>query len=177
MTLLPATQRKIEEIQKLVDEGKTLKEIRILKFNNSPKKYDEWYEKFGNLVSWDNLVAEPVQTTLQVVDETIPEKELPSSEMIPFNFSELEKLKRILASADDLLSLLEPTDVEMAEEIHILDVPQEFLKMGDLEYKSLRVSKKVEKMLDELAQDNKQFTKTALVNFALYEFCQKYKKS
>lgn len=56
-----STKNKIIEIQKMLNEGITEKDIIKIKFKSSPKAYKEWINKFGsylNINQETNLILE-----------------------------------------------------------------------------------------------------------------------
>lgn len=156
------TKKKIDEIQKMINAGVEEKEIIKLKFKSSPKAYKEWREKFGSYLEINNEV---------IVQE---EREIKEINFIPTQ-KDIEKLKSLLENADDLLELLNKNVVCDTDDINILYVPDEFLKLEDVKVSSVRLSKKIEEQFNELVTKQKRYSKTSLLNLALMEFIEKYK--
>lgn len=156
-----STKNKIIEIQKMLNEGITEKDIIKIKFKSSPKAYKEWINKFGsylNINQKTNLILEKKES-----DEII------------FTPTEKDviKLKSLLKNADALLNLLNIN--EEIEELHILEVPEELLKLYDVKVSSIRISKSIEERFNKFVDKNKKYSKTSLINMALTEFLDKYK--
>ena len=88
----------------------------------------------------------------------------------------INKLEMLLENADDLLELLEnkadstPSVVTDSN----LVIPEEMLKYTDIKSKSIRISEGILKEFDKFSEKNKLYSKTALYNFALKEFIEKY---
>lgn len=155
-----STKNKIIEIQKMLSDGITEKDIIKMKFKSSPKAYKEWLDKFGSYLTVKQ------ETTL-----VIEEKEQNQITFIPTE-KDIIKLKSLLENADDLLSLLN-TKQEI-EELHVLEVPEELLKLYDVKISSLRISKAIEDRFNKFVDKNKKYSKTSLINMALVEFLDKY---
>lgn len=155
-----STKNKIIEIQKMLSDGITEKDIIKMKFKSSPKAYKEWLDKFGSYLTVKQ------ETTL-----VIEEKEQSQITFIPTE-NDIIKLKSLLENADDLLSLLN-TKQEI-EELHVLEVPEELLKLYDVKISSLRISKAIEDRFNKFVDKNKKYSKTSLINMALVEFLDKY---
>ncbi|MGL5800972.1 MAG: hypothetical protein ACRCX7_00025 [Cetobacterium sp.] len=155
-----STKNKIIEIQKMLSDGITEKDIIKMKFKSSPKAYKEWLDKFGSYLTVKQ------ETTL-----VIEEKEQSQITFIPTE-KDIIKLKSLLENADDLLSLLN-TKQEI-EELHVLEVPEELLKLYDVKISSLRISKAIEDRFNKFVDKNKKYSKTSLINMALVEFLDKY---
>lgn len=155
-----STKNKIIEIQKMLSDGITEKDIIKMKFKSSPKAYKEWLDKFGSYLTVKQ------ETTL-----VIEEKEQNQIAFIPTE-NDIIKLKSLLENADDLLSLLN-TKQEI-EELHVLEVPEELLKLYDVKISSLRISKAIEDRFNKFVDKNKKYSKTSLINMALVEFLDKY---
>lgn len=159
----PTTRKKINEIQEMINNGVEEKEIIKTKFRSSPKSYKEWIEKFG-----DYLVRENLEVTIQHegVENQI--------EFIPTT-KDLEKLKSLLDNADSLLELLKKDKVCDKDDINILYVPDEFVKLEDVKVSTVRLSKAIEERFNKFVADQKRYSKTSLLNLALVEFLEKYK--
>ena len=155
-----STKNKIIEIQKMLSDGITEKDIIKMKFKSSPKAYKEWLDKFGSYLTVKQ------ETTL-----VIEEKEKNQIAFIPTE-KDIIKLKSLLENADDLLNLLN-TKQEI-EELHVLEVPEELLKLYDVKISSLRISKAIEDRFNKFVDKNKKYSKTSLINMALVEFLDKY---
>lgn len=155
-----STKNKIIEIQKMLSDGITEKDIIKMKFKSSPKAYKEWLDKFGSYLTVKQ------ETTL-----VIEEKEQNQIAFIPTE-KDIIKLKSLLENADDLLSLLN-TKQEI-EELNVLEVPEELLKLYDVKISSLRISKAIEDRFNKFVDKNKKYSKTSLINMALVEFLDKY---
>lgn len=157
------TKKKIDEIQKMINAGVEEKEIIKRKFKSSPKAYKEWIEKFGNYLEIKNK-------------EIIVQKERGIEEVnfIPSQ-KDIEKLKSLLENADDLLELLNKNVVCDTDNINILYVPDEFLKLEDVKVSTVRLSKKIEEQFNEFVAREKRYSKTSLLNLALVEFIERYK--
>ncbi|MGL5644690.1 hypothetical protein [Cetobacterium sp.] len=155
-----STKNKIIEIQKMLSDGITEKDIIKMKFKSSPKAYKEWLDKFGSYLTVKQ------ETTL-----VIEEKEQNQIAFIPTE-KDIIKLKSLLENADDLLNLLN-TKQEI-EELHVLEVPEELLKLYDVKISSLRISKAIEDRFNKFVDKNKKYSKTSLINMALIEFLDKY---
>lgn len=155
-----STKLKIIEIQKMLDSGIDEKEIIKAKFKSSPKAYNEWIDKWGNYLKMEL----PVQK-----NNNIESNELV---FIPTE-NDIIKLKKLLENTDDLIALLNKD--KKIEEINILQVPEELLKLKDIKISSVRISENIEKQFNDLVAKNKLYSKTALMNMALLEFVDKYK--
>lgn len=155
-----STKNKIIEIQKMLSDGITEKDIIKMKFKSSPKAYKEWLDKFGSYLTVKQ------ETTL-----VIEEKEQNQIAFIPTE-NDIIKLKSLLENADDLLSLLNAK--QEIEELHVLEVPEELLKLYDVKISSLRISKAIEDRFNKFVDKNKKYSKTSLINMALVEFLDKY---
>ncbi|MGL4864513.1 MAG: hypothetical protein ACRC4T_15575 [Cetobacterium sp.] len=155
-----STKLKIMEIQKMLDSGIDEKEIIKAKFKSSPKAYNEWIDKWGSYLKMEL----PVQK-----NNNIESNELV---FIPTE-NDIIKLKKLLENTDDLIALLNKE--EKIEEINILQVPEELLKLKDIKISSVRISENIEKQFNDLVAKNKLYSKTALMNMALLEFIDKYK--
>lgn len=155
-----STKNKIIEIQKMLSDGITEKDIIKMKFKSSPKAYKEWLDKFGCYL-----------TVKQETSLVIEEKEQNQIAFIPTE-NDIIKLKSLLENADNLLSLLN-TKQEI-EELHVLEVPEELLKLYDVKISSLRISKAIEDRFNKFVDKNKKYSKTSLINMALVEFLDKY---
>lgn len=155
-----STKLKIMEIQKMLDSGIDEKEIIKAKFKSSPKAYNEWIDKWGNYLKTEL----PIQK-----NNNIKSNELV---FIPTE-NDIIKLKKLLENTDDLIALLNKE--EKIEEINILQVPEELLKLKDIKISSVRISENIEKQFNDLVAKNKLYSKTALMNMALLEFIDKYK--
>ena len=155
-----STKNKIIEIQKMLSDGITEKDIIKMKFKSSPKAYKEWLDKFGSYLT--------VKQETTLVTE---EKEQNQIAFIPTE-KDIIKLKSLLENADDLLNLLN-TKQEI-EELHVLEVPEELLKLYDVKISSLRISKAIEDRFNKFVDKNKKYSKTSLINMALVEFLDKY---
>ena len=155
-----STKNKIIEIQKMLSDGITEKDIIKMKFKSSPKAYKEWLDKFGSYL-----------TVKQETTFVIEEKEQNQIAFIPTE-KDIIKLKSLLENADDLLNLLN-TKQEI-EELHVLEVPEELLKLYDVKISSLRISKAIEDRFNKFVDKNKKYSKTSLINMALVEFLDKY---
>lgn len=155
-----STKLKIIEIQKMLDSGIDEKEIIKAKFKSSPKAYNEWIDKWGSYLKMEL----PVQK-----NNNIESNELL---FIPTE-NDIIKLKKLLENTDDLIALLNKE--EKIEEINILQVPEELLKLKDIKISSVRISENIEKQFNDLVAKNKLYSKTALMNMALLEFIDKYK--
>lgn len=157
------TKKKIDEIQEMINAGVEEKEIIKLKFKSSPKAYKEWIEKFGNYLEIKNKEI--------IVQQ---ERGIEEVNFIPTQ-KDIEKLKSLLENADDLLGLLNKNVVCDTDNINILYVPDEFLKLEDVKVSTVRLSKKIEEQFNELVAKEKRYSKTSLLNLALVEFIEKYK--
>lgn len=155
-----STKNKIIEIQKMLGDGITEKDIIKMKFKSSPKAYKEWLDKFGSYL-----------TVKQETSLVIEEKEQNQIAFIPTE-NDIIKLKSLLENADDLLSLLNVK--QEIEELHVLEVPEELLKLYDVKISSLRISKAIEDRFNKFVDKNKKYSKTSLINMALVEFLDKY---
>lgn len=155
-----STKLKIMEIQKMLDSGIDEKEIIKAKFKSSPKAYNEWIDKWRNYLKTEL----PIQK-----NNNIKSNELV---FIPTE-NDIIKLKKLLENTDDLIALLNKE--EKIEEINILQVPEELLKLKDIKISSVRISENIEKQFNDLVAKNKLYSKTALMNMALLEFIDKYK--
>lgn len=155
-----STKNKIIEIQKMLSDGITEKDIIKMKFKSSPKAYKEWLDKFGSYL-----------TVKQETSLVIEEKEQNQIAFIPTE-NDIIKLKSLLENADDLLSLLNVK--QEIEELHVLEVPEELLKLYDVKISSLRISKAIEDRFNKFVDKNKKYSKTSLINMALVEFLDKY---
>ena len=155
-----STKNKIIEIQKMLSDGVTEKDIIKMKFKSSPKAYKEWLDKFGSYLTIKQ------ETTL-----VIEEKEQNQIAFIPTE-NDIIKLKSLLENADDLLNLLN-TKQEI-EELYVLEVPEELLKLYDVKISSLRISKAIEDRFNKFVDKHKKYSKTSLINMALVEFLDKY---
>lgn len=181
----PNTRKKLNEILKRFSQGESKEDIIRNKFSRSPTKYKDFYD----LVKDEILQEERELFKIESVEvKKKPKKEpqrvkhevatsTPSTQPLKEilgNPQHLKTLESLILKGGELLELLEPK--EEAHELHILEVPNEFLELKDLKVSSKRISLKVEKAFNELAAANKQFSKTSLLNLALWEFTQKYKK-
>lgn len=155
-----STKLKIVEIQKMLDSGIDEKEIIKAKFKSSPKAYNEWIDKWGSYLKMELSVQK---------NNNIESNELV---FIPTE-NDIIKLKKLLENTDDLIALLNKE--EKNEEINILQVPEELLKLKDIKISSVRISENIEKQFNDLVAKNKLYSKTALMNMALLEFIDKYK--
>lgn len=151
-----STLMKIEEIKTMLSEGATEKDIIKAKFRNSPKAFGEWREKFGEYLGEVATVETETKVSL-------------------FNPRDFGKLKTLLDNAEGLLALLERRPEKKIQEINLLSIPEDIKKLKDIEIKSFRVSKSLVSEFDQLAEQHKELTKTALINLALKEFIDRYK--
>lgn len=157
------TKKKIDEIQKMINAGIEEKEIIKLKFKSSPKAYNEWIEKFGCYLEIKNKEI--------IVQQ---ERGIEEVNFIPTQ-KDIEKLKNLLENADDLLGLLNKNTVCDTDDINVLYVPDEFLRLEDVKVSTVRLSKKIEEQFNKLVAREKRYSKTSLLNLALVEFIEKYK--
>ena len=162
------TREKIKEIQKMIDSGITEKEIIKVKFKSSPKAYNEWISKFGEHLK--NIFKENSKEIMSIEKKN----RLVSENFIPTE-KEIVKLKNLLDNADKILALLNKNNnADYIEEINVLEVPDELLKLYDVKISSLRLSKAIEERFNKFVNINKKYSKTSLINMALIEFLEKY---
>lgn len=79
------------------------------------------------------------------------------------------KFKYFLENIDKILNIQEQAEGRII-------VPKDILKMRSV-VKSIRVSEEIMQEFDELCDDNRNYSKINLLNLALREFIDKYKKS
>lgn len=90
------------------------------------------------------------------------------SEMMK-NVELVSKFKYFLENIDKILNIQEQSEGRII-------VPKDILKMKSV-VKSIRVSEEIMQEFDELCDDNRNYSKINLLNLALREFIDKYKKS
>lgn len=90
------------------------------------------------------------------------------SEMMK-NVELVSKFKYFLENIDSILNIQEQSEGRIV-------VPKDILKMKSI-VKSIRVSEEIMQEFDELCDDNRNYSKINLLNLALREFIDKYKKS
>lgn len=174
-----ATLDKINDIKKMQQEGKTDIEIVREKFGRNWKKYHEFMGKHELLeVAPQFKKQEPPYSpyNIEIAKDapTLNKMPLQNSPVQVLAPEELGKLRQLIDSSDDLLALLQKPSDDI-EEIQILEVPEDLVKIGDLRVRSVRLSESIEREFDDLVKDNKLYSKTSLVNLALQEFIQKYR--
>lgn len=171
------TLDKINDIKKMQQEGKTDVEIVREKFGRNWKKYHEFMGKHELLeIAPQFKKYEPpynieIAEEAPIIKKVMPLQNSPVQVLAP---EELGKLRQLINSSDDLLALLQKPSDDI-EEIQILEVPEELVKIGDLRVRSVRLSESIEKEFDNLVKDNKLYSKTSLINHALQEYIKKYK--
>lgn len=85
------------------------------------------------------------------------------------NVEIVSKFKYFLENIDKILNIQEQSEGRII-------VPKDILKMKSV-VKSVRVSEEIMQEFDELCDDNRNYSKINLLNLALREFIDKYKKS
>lgn len=171
------TLDKINDIKKLQQEGKTDVEIVREKFGRNWKKYHEFMGKHKLLEIAPQFKKYEPSYDIEIAEETtIIKKEMPlqNSPVQILAPEELGKLRQLIDSSDDLLALLQKPSDDI-EEIQILEVPEELVKIGDLRVRSMRISESIEREFDDLVKDSRLYSKTSLINHALQEYIKKYK--
>ena len=169
-----STRQKIERIKAAIQEGKTEAEIRKAAKSKSIENHETFMEKYHDLIFGEEK-QEQVEILEDVQPVTVPQGANPLMNIFRSK-EDLEALRSLLDNHEDILSLLkggraQGTNQEATE---VLEVPQELIKIDDLKLKSHRISMKLEKELDAIIKRHGVYSKTSLLNMAIYEFIKKY---
>ena len=174
-----ATEKKLNEVLERIRQGEDKETLIKNKFSRSTKKYKEFLERIWEEITEEErevfkLVEEPQEKAPSPKPLSIaPTSNLPLKELLS-NPQHIKTFENLILKGGELLNLLEVK--QEAQELHVLEVPNDFIELKDLKVSSKRVSGKVEKAFNQLAKENKQYSKTSLLNLAIWEFVQKYKK-
>lgn len=184
----PATKKKFEEVKDLIIGGMKKEELIKVKFSRSPKKYIEFIERIQEEITEEEkdilefsqafkpeaiAVEEETPEHLPVIEEksqlsVLPLKELLESPEYMANF------KQLILNGRELMELLE--DRKKIEENPILELPDDFIELKGLRVTSKRIADDVDQAFNEICKQHKEYSKTSLLNFAIWEFVQKYKR-
>lgn len=165
------TKNKANEIQTLIKQGYTQKDILEKKFGRSKRKMKEHLETAKEIYSKHEL---DVLTTPYIPNNTLKETDnLYKITKLLSDKANLDNLNKLIKNADNLLNLLNDKD---SKNIKLLIIPEEMLKYDDIKSKSIRISEGILKEFDDFCNKNKLYSKTALYNYALKEFIEKYNK-
>lgn len=174
MKLQKKTEEKIEKIKAALKGGATIDDLVKEFFGRHKKKCSEFLEKHHHLIYGGKAVRQEKEPEkIKAVTHHTP-KAINPLEVIFKNEDEFQDFRAILDNSKELLGLLKGKGRNEQEEIHILEVPQEFIKMKDLRVRSQRLSEEVEKKFDKLLKKYPEYSKTTLINLALLEFAERY---
>lgn len=151
--------QKIEEIKKMLGDGVSEKDIINKKFKRSVKLYNDWMLKYKDYFFNESLEIVEVNNNLPINN---------------FNPSDIGKLKILVDNFEEIMSSI--NNKSYIEDVaEVLNIPNELLKIEDVTLLSVRLSKEIKKQFDEFSEENKQYSKTTLLNFAILEMIKKYK--
>lgn len=169
-----ATRQKIERIKIAIQEGKTEPEIRKAAKSKSIADHEAFIEKYHDLIFGEKQ-SEQLEILEEGQLEEIPQVGNPIMNIFRGK-EDLEALRSLLDNHKDLLSLLQAgrEDRDSYQSTEYLEVPEELRKIEDLKLKSHRISRKLESDLDDIVKRH-GYTKTSLLNMAIYEFVKRYK--
>lgn len=199
-----ATLKKIEDIKEMMRAKISREEIISKKFNRSIKSYEEYLIKFQEYFSEfeDYLKNIPQKNDLKIIGEKKSEKNISDEnglvDVSAYNLQNMtlddlkglsarETLSMLILNAPELLMTLQKNKhldkindfIEKNENLekieNILVVPDEVLNLKDNVAKSVRISRSIEDEFDKVVAQT-PYTKSALLNFALKEFVEKYRK-
>lgn len=192
------TERKIGEILELLKMGTPVKEIVKKKFNGGIKNYLEFLNRNSGAFNgfphaFDIKPRAEVVEAKKTANNSLTDVskftigDLKEKNLEKLSAEELGKL--LILYAPKLLSMV--GQVENVEKINkfinekdnliklddVLVVPDEILKATDKRNRTLRLSEKLEKEFDEVVAQYGIYSKTDLLNLAIKDFVEKYKKN
>jgi len=174
MKLQRKTEEKIEKIKAALENGSTIDDLVKDYFGRHRKKCSEFLENYHHLIYGAEAVKkEKEPEEIKAVTHHTP-KAINPLEVLFKNEEEFQDFRALLGNSKELLGLLKGNGREIQEEINVLEVPQELIKMKDLRVRSQRLSEEVEKKFDLLLEKFPEYSKTTLINLALLEFAEKY---
>lgn len=190
-------EQKINEILVMMSEKKSIQAIAAEKFSKNLKRCVEYLEKnkshFKHFPEY--FGHNPIQAARDIKKNQNGELiDLSKYTMESLNENDLQKLpaeelgKLLIMYAPKLLNMLKNS--EHVEKINnfineknnllrlddVLVMPKEITEAADKRNRTLRLSAKIEKEFDELIKDFSIYSKTDLLNLAVKEFTEKYKK-
>ena len=162
-----ATRRKIDRINKQVEDGVDFSVILKKEWQGSHKSKNQWIEKFKEHLSKEVLKALEYEDKEDTMEKQEEQENTENTTNCVLSFLQDEENFRILQE------LIEK--YKKNENVDILDIPAEYIT-DTSDVKSIRMS---EKIFDEFAVLCKHYNLTigACVNYALAQFLEKYKKS
>lgn len=197
MANVKVIENKIAVMKEMMTAGTDVREIIKKHFSRSIQRYLAFLEKhkeeFSNFEEYFQLekksqavkAIKKAETSIVNFSEYKIES-MKKEELKKLNPDELGKL--LIAFAPDLLLMLAETKnikkinkfIDEKDNLIKLDdvlvVPEEFIKLPDAVSRNFRFSQKVVKEFDEVAAQYSQYTKQTLLNLALKEFADKYRK-
>lgn len=192
------TQRKINEIIEMVKSGASTREIIKKKFNGGVKAFNDFLER--NKTAFNDF---PFLFGVEYQNKMPNTKKTANNELIELSNYKIENLeienlknlnseslgKLLIMFAPELLGMLNEAKhlkkinnfIEEKNNLIKLDdvlvVPAQVLEAKDKRNRTLRLSEKIENEFDDLIKNYKIYSKTDLLNFAILEFIEKYKKN
>jgi len=163
-----ATRKKLDDIIQLLKNGVSEKEIIKIKFGRNNKRMKDWLSKIYQeltseeikLLSFENIRAK----------ELVPEVDK-NEIATDINLKAIQLLEEHEKRLKALESKLEP---RMNEEVEVLIINDDILRLKSV-VRSVRINPELINDFNSIADKHLNYSKTNLLNQAIYEFIKKYK--
>jgi hypothetical protein len=174
MKLQKTTLEKIAKINASIDNGATLEELKEEYFQSRPKRLEDYLAKYSEYINpIKKEDAQPEVEAIRHLTHHKPQERNPL-EVLFKGEDELKAFRDLIENHRGIMELLESKKQQSGEDINVLEVPQELIKIKDLRVRSQRISEEIEKDFDEVIKKFPEYSKTTLINLALLEFTEKY---
>jgi len=170
MELQKKTLEKIAKINTSIDKGATLEDIKKEHFQGRKDRRDYYLAKYSGYIKPIKKKEPPYFEKIQHLPL---ERESNPLEVLFKGEDELKAFRDLIENHSKIMELLESKKAS-GEDINVLEVPQDLIKIKDLRVRSQRISREIEKDFDEVIKKFPEYSKTTLINLALLEFVKKY---
>jgi len=174
LELQKKTLEKIEKINASIEEGASLEKVIKEHFRNRPSEYNNYLAKYSEYITPIRETTEEPEPIQHLTHHRPHEREINPLEVLFKGEDELKAFRDLIENHRGIMELLESKKQQGGEDINVLEVPQELIKIKDLRVRSQRISEEIEKNFDAVIKKFPEYSKTTLINLALLEFTKRY---